>query len=150
MALQRRRLVVEDLLDDGVDLEDRPRRVNRLRLSLRRLVDEQGGTRVKCIARGGVVFIGPGWQAVPQSRAPTVVALDDEGGLGPTGRGLEREEELAEDAVGKGEVVEVGATAAVGVVVVDAAPEIGTMGNGEVEKDEVGLISAQQLDGVLL
>ena len=43
-------MAVEGLLYDRVNLEDRPRRVDGLRLGLRGLVDEQGGTRVKGIA----------------------------------------------------------------------------------------------------
>jgi hypothetical protein len=79
-----------------------------------------------------------------------VVSLDDERGLVPAGRGLEGGEDLAEDAVGEGEIVEVGAAALVGEAVLGAAPEVGAVRDGEMEEDEVGLIGTEKLEGVLL
>ena len=77
-----------------------------------------------------------------------MVSLDDERGLGPAGGGLQGGEELAEDAVDEGEIVEEGAAALAGEAVLGAAPGVGTVGEGEMEEDEVGLIGAQDLQGV--
>jgi hypothetical protein len=143
-------VVVKDLLDDGVDLKDGPGGGDCLGLGLGGLVDEQGGAGIEDAAGGLLVFLGPGGEAAPDGGAPTVVSLDDEGGLAPAGRGLESSEDLAEDAVGEGEIVQVGAAALVGEVVLGAAPGVGAVGDGEVEEDEVCLIGAQELEGVLL
>jgi len=72
-----------------------------LGLDLAGLVDEEGGARIEDAAGGDFVFRGPGGEAAPDGGAPSVVALDDERGLAPAGRGLEGGEELAEDAVGE-------------------------------------------------
>ena len=108
------------------------------------------GRGIEEAAGGGFVLLGPGGEAAPDGGAPGVVSLDDERGLAPAGGGLEGGEELAEDAVGEGEIVQVGAAALVGEGVLGAAPGVGAVGDGEVEEDEVGLIGAQDLQGVLL
>ena len=98
-------MAAEDLLDDGVDLEDGPGGGDGLGRGLGGLVDKECGARIEDAAGGDFVFLGPGGQAAPDLGAPAVVALDDERGLGPAGGGLECGEELAEDPVGEGEVV---------------------------------------------
>ena len=141
---------MKDLLDDGVDLKDGPGCGDGLGLGLGGLVDEKCGAGVEEAAGGLFVFGGPGGEAAPDGGAPAVVALDDEGGLAPTWRGLEGGEDLAEDAVGEGEIVQVGAAALTGEGVLGAAPGVGAVRDGEVEEDEVCLIGAQDLQGVLL
>ena len=143
-------LVVEELLDDGVDLEDGPGGGDGLGLGLRGLVDDEGGARVEEAAGGLLVLLGPGGEAAPDGGPPSVVALDDEGGLVPAGRGLEGGEYLAEDAVGEGEIVQVGAAALGGEGVLGAAPGVGAVRDGEMEEDKVGLIGVEELEGVLL
>jgi hypothetical protein len=148
--LEGQRLAVQDLLDDGVELDDGPGLGDGLRRGLAGLVDEEGGALIEDAARGCVVLFGPCGEPVPGVDAPAVVALDDERGVAPARRGGEGGEDAAEDAVGKREIVEVGAVAALGVVAVDAAPDVGAVGDGEVEEDEVGLVGVEQLEGVLL
>ena len=134
---------MQHLFDDAMDLEDRPGCCDGLGLALARLMDDQRGALVEDSARGCVVLFGPGRQPVPRVDAPRVVALDDEGGLVPAQRSLERRDQTAEHAVGQREVVQIGAVAGLGVVAVDAAPDVGAVRNGEVEKDEVGLVGVQ-------
>ena len=135
-------MVVKDLLDDGVDLKDGPGGGDGLGLGLGGLVDEQGGAGVEEVTGGLFILYGPGGEAAPDGGAPAVVALDDERGLAPAGRGLEGGEDLAEDAVGEVEIVQIGAAALTGEVVLGAAPGVGAVGDGEMEEDEVGLIGA--------
>ena len=143
-------LVVEDLLDDGVDLDDRPWSGDGLRLGLAGLVDDDGGALVEDAARGCIVLLSPCGQPVPGVNAPGMVALNDEGGLVPAWRCLQGGEDAAKDAIGESQTVEVGAVALLGVVVADAAPDVGTVGDGDVQEDEVRLVGVQQLGGVLL
>src|SRR5665213_1380431 len=128
-----------------MDLEDRPGLRDGLRLLLPGLVDEQRGARIEAAARGGVVLLGPGGEPVPGIEAPAVVALDDEGGVGPARGGLEHVDDAAEDAVGKREIVEIGAVAELRVAVVDAAPDVGAVRDGGVEEYEVGLVGLQEV-----
>src|ERR1039458_3960864 len=86
----------------------------------------------------------------PGVNAPGMVALNDEGGLVPAWRCLQGGEDAAKDAVGESQTVEVGAVALLGVVVADAAPDVGAVGDGDVQEDEVCLVGVQQLGGVLL
>ena len=143
-------MLVEDLFDDGVDLDEGPGGGDGLGLDLAGLVDEEGGARVEEAAGGLFVFISPGGQTAPDGGAPAMVSLDDERGLAPAGGGLEGGEELAEDAVGEGEIVEVGAATLAGEAILGAAPGVGAVRDGEVEEDEVGLIGVEKLEGVLL
>ena len=143
-------LAVEDLFDDAVDLEDGPRGRDGLRLGLAGVVDDHGGSLIEEAARGCIVFRGPCRQPVPGVDAPGVVALDDEAGLVPTGRCLQGGENLAENVVGEGQVVEVGTVATLGVVILNATPDVGAVRNGKVQEDEVGLIGVQELEGVVM
>ena len=59
-------------------------------------------------------------------------------------------EDVAELAVGQSEAVEVRGTAFLGVGGVGAAPDVGAVGDGQVEEYEVGLIGVKELLGVLL
>jgi len=76
---------VEDVFDDAVDVEQGPGGGVGLGLGLAGLVDDEGGARVEAVAGGGVVFVGPGGEPVPEVDAPTVVALDDDRGVFPAG-----------------------------------------------------------------
>src|ERR1039457_2914615 len=86
---KRRGLVVEGLLDDGVDLDDGPWGGDGLRLGLAGLVDDDGGALVEDAARGCIVLLSPCGQPVPGVNAPGMVALNDEGGLVPARRCLQ-------------------------------------------------------------
>ncbi len=137
------------VIQDGVELDERPCCGVGLGLGLSGLVNEEGRTRVEDLMRGCVILFGPGGQGVPKTDAPGVVALNDQRCVLPPGRALQRCQDSAHLAVGERQVVEVGAVAALCVVVVDTAPDVGAVRNGEMQKDEVGLIGVQQLKGVL-
>src|ERR1017187_3214457 len=147
---KRRLLAVKGLFDDAVDLDDGPRGGDGLRLALAGLVDDDRGALVEDAARGCIVLLSPCGQPVPGVNAPGMVALNDEGGLIPARRCLQGGEDAAKDAIGESQTVEVGAVALLGVVVADAAPDVGAVGDGDVQEDEVRLVGAQQLGGVLL
>ena len=76
-------LALEDLLDNGMDVEQRPWRSDLLRLGLAGLVDDDGGARVEGAVGGGAIFGGPGGLVVPEIGTPGVVALDDQRGVLP-------------------------------------------------------------------
>ncbi len=75
----------------------------------------------------GVVLIRPGWQPVPCIDAPAVVALDDQRGL-VVQRGEPSRIDITRPRARSGQrqvVHGAGAVAVLGVVLVDAAPDIG-------------------------
>ena len=143
-------MVAEDLLDDAMDLDDGPCRRDGLGRALAGLVNDQRRALIEDPTRGRVILGSPCRQPVPCIDAPSMVALNDQRGLAPARRRLQRGDKLAKDPVDESEVVEIRAVTALGVVAVDAAPDVGTVGDGEVDEDEVGLVGMQQLEGVLL
>ena len=138
------------LLHDGVDVEQRPCAWVGLRARLSGLMEEDRGAWVERIARGGFICGGPARQSLPDADAPGVVALQNQGGVPPAGGCFKQDKELTQLDVRERKVVEVGTAARAGVSAGNATPDARAMGDGQMEKDEVGLVGLKELDGMLL
>jgi hypothetical protein len=117
-------------------------------------VDQQGRAVVKLSSPGGrLIFLGPAGLGNPKVRAPGVIAVDDDGGVGPAGICLNGVEQLSEGPVGHGESVLVGVALLNGNLSGVAIEDIRIVRQTDVNQDEVRLIvgdgelgAAQQIE----